>query len=93
MVKKRYQDGGVVGNTNYPFGQNQMSSYTPPAPAPAEQGPLVQVNTPDSDSVDLSKPFGMKRGGTVKSHRGDGIAQRGKTKGLMVKMSHGGKTR
>lgn len=36
---------------------------------------------------------GMKKGGSVSSasKRGDGIARQGKTKGIQIKMAHGGK--
>ena len=95
MAKKRYQDGGIVGNANYPFGQGQ----TPTAPAETSAGglgnnsPLVQVNAGAADAAQTAEapastqPFGMKKGGKVKapkSYRGDGIAQRGRTKGRFV---------
>lgn len=91
-VKKfRYNDGGVVANSNYPFGQGQVSA----APAPTSTGlgnnsPLVQVNASGAEATETSaasQPFGMKKGGAVKSRtttRGDGIAQRGRTKGRFV---------
>jgi hypothetical protein len=86
---KRFDDGGVVGNANYPFGQSQASA----APAPTSTGlgntsPLVQVTTPGAqaeETASMVKPFGMKKGGKViSSRRGDGIAQRGRTKGRFV---------
>lgn len=84
---KRFDDGGVVGNSNYPFGQGQTSSATP-STGLGNNSPLVQVNTPTAqteETTDASKPFGMKKGGKVTvSRRGDGIAQRGKTRGRMV---------
>jgi hypothetical protein len=95
MVKraKRFDDGGVVGNTNYPFGQGQSASSAPAAPSPifnsglGNSSPLVQVNTPGAatENAVAAKPFGMKRGGKVTvSKRADGIAQRGKTRGRMI---------
>lgn len=49
----------------------------------------------DSRSVSerLRSAFGMKSGGSVgsASRRGDGIATKGKTKGTMIAMKHGGK--
>ena len=87
---KRYDDGGVVGNSNYPFGQGQAVSSTPATTDSTGLGnnsPLVQVMNSGSDTttMDSTKPFGMKKGGKVSSNRrGDGIAQRGKTRGRMV---------
>jgi hypothetical protein len=91
---KRFDEGGVVGNTNYPFGQGQVASAAPSTSTGlGNNSPLVQVNTPVSETAavpvatvpDTSKPFGMKKGGKVNSfRRGDGIAQRGKTRGRMI---------
>ena len=55
-------------------------------PAPIEER---SFNMPKDEGsrFSTSNPMGMKRGGSVKSSassRGDGIAQRGKTKGRMV---------
>jgi len=95
MAKKRYQDGRIVGNSNYPFGQGQ----TPTTLSDTSSGglgnnsPLVQVNAGAADTAQTAEapastqPFGMKKGGAVKatkSHRGDGIAKRGRTKGRFV---------
>ena len=83
---KRFDDGGVVGNTNYPFGQSQAASSAPAATGLGNNSPLVQVTTPGSEikeSAEVAKPFGMKKGGMTASCRGDGIAQRGKTRGVM----------
>ena len=86
---KRFDNGGVVGNSNYPFGQGQMSSAAPSTSTGlGNTAPLVQVSTPAAqteETTDSSKPFGMKKGGKVStSRRGDGIAQRGRTKGRFV---------
>jgi len=81
---KRYEDGGVVGNSNYPFGQSQSASSAPASIGLGNTSPLVQVNTPGVDmteSAEAAKPFGMKNGGMTASKRADGIAQRGKTRG------------
>jgi hypothetical protein len=90
---KRFDDGGVVANSNYPFGQGQVSA---PAPLPPSSGlgnnsPLVQVNAGAADAAQMEQnpatatPVQMKKGGKVTaSRRGDGIAQRGKTRGRMV---------
>jgi hypothetical protein len=89
---KRFDDGGMVGNSNYPFGQGQASA----APAPTSAGlgntsPLVQVNAGAADATQVDQnpatatPVQMKKGGKVTaSRRGDGIAQRGRTKGRFV---------
>jgi hypothetical protein len=57
-------------------------------PAPVEERSYNAPARPASDNsrFSTSNPMGMKRGGSVKSSassRGDGIAQRGKTKGRM----------
>ena len=85
---KRFDDGGVVGNSNYPFGQGQTSSAPAASTGLGNMSPLVQVNTPGvqtEEPTESAKPFGMKKGGKVTAaRRGDGIAQRGKTRGRMV---------
>lgn len=83
---KRFDEGGMVANANYPFGQGQTSSAAP-STGLGNTAPLVQVSTPGTqveETTDSSKPFGMKKGGKVTAHRGDGIAQRGRTKGRFV---------
>ena len=86
---KRFDEGGMVANANYPFGQGQVS--TAPAPTPTGLGnnsPLVQVNASAADATQAGQnpetPVQMKKGGKVTAHRGDGIVQRGKTRGRMV---------
>jgi len=90
---KRFDDGGVVANYNYPFGQSQASAA--PAPASTSTGlgnnsPLVQVNSTAAETPQVfenpatAAPIQMKKGGKVTARRGDGIAQRGKTRGRMV---------
>jgi hypothetical protein len=91
---KRFDDGGVVGNSNYPFGQGQVSSAAPQtSTGMGNNSPLVQVNTPTAQTEETPQAFGslpmatpvqMKKGGKVTARRGDGIAQRGKTRGRMV---------
>jgi hypothetical protein len=86
---KQFNDGGVIGNANYPFGQGQAPSSAPaPNTGLGNTSPLVQVNTPGAEvaeTVEPAKPFGMKKGGMVSSasKRADGCAQRGKTRGRM----------
>jgi len=85
---KQFNDGGVIGNANYPFGQGQATSSAPVSNTGlGNTSPLVQVNTPGAEvaeTVDATKPFGMKKGGVVSaSKRADGCAQRGKTRGRM----------
>ena len=90
---KRFDDGGVVANSNYPFGQGQMSAPAAPTPSVGlgNNSPLVQVNAGAADAAQMEQnpatatPVQMKKGGKVTaSRRGDGIAQRGKTRGRMV---------
>ena len=56
-----------------------------PAVAPTASNPAMD----EMRNADLQRPMankltpGMKNGGAVKSSRGDGIAQRGKTRGKM----------
>lgn len=89
---KRFDEGGMVANANYPFGQGQVSA---PAADPYSGGlgntsPLVQVNAGAADAAQIEQnpatatPVQMKKGGKVIARRGDGIAQRGKTRGRMV---------
>jgi hypothetical protein len=67
-----------------------MSNYKPRR----EPKPLTEVTKPGTRTNYESEDTGMKRGGKVSSasSRGDGIAQRGKTKGTMV-MCGGGMAR
>ncbi len=86
---KRFDDGGVVANSNYPFGQGQLSSAAPQTSTGlGNNSPLVQVNASGAGATETpaaTQPFGMKKGGKVTTaSRGDGIAQRGKTRGRMV---------
>lgn len=86
---RRFDDGGMVGNSNYPFGQSQASSSAPATSVGlGNNSPLVQVSTPGAateGTMETTKPFGMKKGGKVQAaRRGDGIAQRGKTRGRMI---------
>ena len=52
-----------------------------PMPAPAQAMPQDQ----------MGNATGMKKGGSVFRSSANGIAQRGKTRGTMVKMNNGGK--
>jgi hypothetical protein len=93
---KRYQEGGITINqqatpaelpgmagygqsTNgYPFQSDSSASSATGADSGVNQTFNIQ---PTAQS---GQPQNMKRGGKVKAHRGDGIAQRGKTRGRMV---------
>ena len=67
-------------------------SRTADAPTPAEVAAIVKAK--DESRFSTSNPMGMKKGGKVKcmssggsskaSSRGDGCAQRGKTRGRMI---------
>lgn len=67
-------------------------SRTADAPTPAEVADIVKAK--DDSRFSTSNPLGMKKGGKVKcmssggsskaSSRGDGCAQRGKTRGRMI---------
>lgn len=87
--KKRYNDGGIAGATQqptYPFGTNVQAA------APADQSASGVNQTfnmqPQATAQPATPPasFTFKKGGKVASasKRGDGIAQRGKTRGRMV---------
>ena len=61
------------------------------APRPMVKPPVASNPAMDEmRNADLQRPMankltpGMKNGGSVKSSRGDGIAQRGKTKGRVI---------
>ena len=95
MKKKRYADGGTTivqqpqqlpglsnyggATNNYPF-QSDASSG---GGAAAGSSGVNQTFNIQPTAQSGAEPA-MKRGGKVKAHRGDGIAQRGKTKGRMV---------
>ena len=65
---KKYQDGGVVANSNYPFGQGQTPAAMPDTSSSGlgNNSPLVQVNAGAADTGQVveqpvaEKPFGMK---------------------------------
>jgi hypothetical protein len=50
----------------------------------------AKTDVEDEKARQKIKSMGYAKGGSASS-RADGIAQRGKTKGMMVKMSYGGK--
>jgi len=90
---KRFDEGGVVANSNYPFGQGQASSAPATSTGLGNNSPLVQVNSTAAETPQVfenpatTAPVQMKKGGAVKSgksSRGDGIVQRGRTKGRFV---------
>ena len=90
MKKKRYNDGGMTGATQqptYPFGTNVQPTTT--ASGTEGMGGVnqtfnMQPQATAQPAASTGTPF--KKGGKVgsASKRGDGIAQRGKTKGRMV---------
>jgi hypothetical protein len=85
---KRYNDGGMTGATQqptYPFGTNVQAT----APADQSAGGVNQTfNMQPQATAQPATPAApaFKKGGKVASasKRGDGIAQRGKTRGRMV---------
>ena len=89
MKKKRYNDGGMTGATQqptYPFGTNVQA--TAPTDAQAAGGVNQTFNMQPQATAQPAAPVApaFKKGGKVvsASKRGDGIAQRGKTRGRMV---------
>ena len=86
--KKRYNDGGIAGATQqptYPFGTNVQAA------TPADQSASGVNQTFNMQPQATAQPAApaapaFKKGGKVNSasKRGDGIAQRGKTRGRMV---------
>lgn len=90
---KRYQDGGVTINQQ-PAELPGLSSYgqssaSYPFQSTAASGGGTDSGVNQTFNIQPTAQAGqpeqvMKRGGKVKAHRGDGIAQRGKTKGRMV---------
>jgi len=83
---KRYNDGGVTQQPTYPFGTNVQT--TPPAGTQAAGGVNQTFNMQPQATAQPAAPTAstFKKGGKVvsASKRGDGIAQRGKTRGRMV---------
>lgn len=68
--KQRYNEGGVASNTNYPFGQGQVSATQAPTGL-GNNSPLVQINTPGAEVVETPEAdlsLGMKKGGRVKAN-------------------------
>jgi len=83
MVKaKRFMDGGAIPNT-YPFANQNI-----PAPADSVQVGVKPEPLSNVIAVPNTGPTPtFKQGGVVKSSaskRGDGCANKGKTKGRMV---------
>ena len=54
-----------------------------PTPMPTRGGMGMNPISPGNTNVRTASP-GMKKGGKVKKHRGDGCCMKGKTKGRMV---------
>jgi len=87
--KKRYNDGGMTGATQqptYPFGTNVQAAA--PADTQSSGGVSQTFNMQPQATAQPAAPTStmFKKGGKVvsASKRGDGIAQRGKTRGRMV---------
>lgn len=84
---KRYNDGGVTQQPTYPFGTN-VQPVAAPAGTEGMGGVNQTFNMQPQATATPAAPTGtpFKKGGKVNSasKRGDGIAQRGKTKGRMV---------
>jgi hypothetical protein len=86
MPKKRYNDGGITQQPTYPFGTNVQQSSAP-ADTQATGGVNQTFNMQPQATAQPAAPAStFRKGGKVKSSaskRGDGIAQRGKTRGRM----------
>lgn len=83
---KRYNDGGVTQQPTYPFGTNAQPTTT--SGSESMGGVSQTFNMQPQATAQPAAPTGttFKKGGKVgnASKRGDGIAQRGKTRGRMV---------
>jgi len=65
--------------------QPQSPTYPFSTMAAPQQPQAVQASVDSPTSSGMTPPAGLyRKGGKVKATRGDGIAQRGKTKGRMV---------
>jgi len=85
---KKYADGGMTQQPTYPFYGNQQSAATT-SPGVNQTVNFDNAQPPSGNPFQLNqpRPQGMKKGGMAKSsasRRGDGIAQRGKTKGRVI---------
>jgi hypothetical protein len=87
MPKKRYNDGGMAGVTQqptYPFGTNAPAA-TMASDGSSMGGVNQTFNMQPQATAQPAAPTSaiFKKGGKVNSasKRGDGIAQRGKTRG------------
>jgi hypothetical protein len=83
---KRYNDGGVTQQPTYPFGTNVQA--TTPTDTQSAGGVNQTFNMQPQATAQPAATTAptFKKGGKVvsASKRGDGIAQRGKTRGRMV---------
>jgi hypothetical protein len=74
MANIKYKDATPVDE---PVARpKQKAKPAPPKPAPKSSSPYT-------NSVPVDEPVAYAKGGSASS-RGDGIAQRGKTRGMMV---------
>lgn len=99
MAKTKYADGGMTQQPTYPFYGNQPTAATTNPGANQTFNidnslqPMQQPNMQRPQGMKKGGAVKASKMGTVKqgkphmgsaSSRGDGIAQRGKTKGRMV---------
>jgi hypothetical protein len=83
---KRYNYGGVTQQPTYPFGTNAESSNTSDSDEVGGVNQTFNMQPQATAQPTVSTAPVFKKGGKVvsASKRGDGIAQRGKTRGRMV---------
>jgi hypothetical protein len=78
--------------------QQKLDAARPTGNAPMGQGPQTVANLKNNmreiSPADFKKVVGKKAGGLAAGHKqADGIAKKGKTKAMQVKMAGGGKTK
>jgi hypothetical protein len=96
---KRYQDGGLTISPTQPaaelpglsgYGSSSNTYPFQSSSSAAPTGSEVSQTFNIQPSANAGQPQAMKKGGAVKAKakvkagRGDGIAQRGKTRGRMI---------
>lgn len=89
MAKVNYEDNDSANIAEIVKYRKQQAAKPMPAPKPTVKPKPKDVSTGGSDGDEMytGKPIGQKKGGPVKcmasgglTSRGDGVAQRGKTK-------------
>jgi outer membrane biosynthesis protein TonB len=87
IVKYRKQQAAKPAPKPAPAPAPAPAPKPTPAPAPKPKTKDVSTGGSDGDEMYTGKPIGQKKGGPVKcmasgglTSRGDGVAQRGKTK-------------